>query len=382
MSEVEPQLVLHRKAKAHRESHEAHVVSPARALRQALARSAEKEFSLAIQVTSVQTEQLAQSAMMSAVDEQMLCIVLDGPFGQLGAVAFELPIVMAFVEKQTLGCVREAESAPRRATATDAALIAPFIDTLMRELARTLGRAEGTTLTTEGYSFGARLESKRHLQLIAEAREYHVLRAEIDVENGSKHGGLVLLLPVTIPTASNSYLQDEPDGKSALGAKAGAESSLECSLLRDGAIMEAAATLKAVLWREKLSLAAFSALKVGDCLTVPISAFEALQLEADARSEKIGPISLGQQSGMRAVQLRVSCDSPFEAQTLEQESVVEELLRSNDSTLADASPDDAMPPGSVIPDLSDLPGFEDFDPTAEPEDSEELLTNTGKAAML
>lgn len=198
MGETNANDVLRRKAKAGREEHQARVMSPVRAMRLALSRSAETLFELALSVTGVQNEQLGQDALLRSFDDDMLFIVLDGPNGALGAAALETSLVSGFVEKQTIGRVSAANGDKRIATATDAALVAPYVTRVLGEMSEHLGTEDGKL--TDGFRFGARVETKRHLGLMIEAPDYQVLRAQLELEGGMRRGEIVICLPIEKPS--------------------------------------------------------------------------------------------------------------------------------------------------------------------------------------
>ncbi|RFP85642.1 FliM/FliN family flagellar motor switch protein [Rhodobacteraceae bacterium 63075] len=366
MSESEDIDVLRRKARAGRAGHEARVMSPARALRSALARAAEAQFELALAVSGVQSEQLMQEAMLRCVDDEMLFVVLDGPQGAVGAVALDTNVVAGFIECQTIGTVSARKGPERAPTATDAALVAPFIDMMLTEMTEGLG-AEGAALTG-GFSYGARIESKRHLQLIADAGEYRVMRAQLELAGGAKRGELVLVLPVAEARpgpADSSRKRGADAGPEAQAA--GAEPAAK-RLLGEGALMDAGAVLRAVISRQRMSLSEFSALATGDVLTLPGRAFDAVEIDAGAGSERLGPCKLGQFEGLRAVQLRFGGRRPdgregFEGLMPETDEWGAPPVLHGGAALGGEAGQDGLP------DLSDLPGFEDFDPDAEPDAS-------------
>lgn len=378
MSETEDTDVLRRKARAGRAGHEARVMSPARALRSALARAAETQFELALAVSGVQSEQLIQEAMLRCVDEEMLFVVLDGPQGAVGAVALDQNVVAGFIECQTIGRVSEQAGLQRAPTATDAALVAPFIDMMLREMTEGLGVAQGAL--TEGFSYGARIESKRHLQLIADAGDYHVMRAQLELAGGAKRGELVLVLPVSGARPGpagrrrrgndNARTQSEtqagvPDGETDPQAK---------QMLGAGALMDAQAVMRAVIARQRMSLSEFSALKAGEVLTLPLRSFDGVELDAGAGSERLGPCKLGQFDGLRAVQLRFGGRSSDGRESFE--GIGADMERWADAPVAAAAPGDGVTQEG-LPDLSDLPGFEDFDPDAEPASSRDDSGGSG-----
>lgn len=353
MGETNANDVLRRKAKAGREEHQARVMSPVRAMRLALSRSAETLFELALSVTGVQNEQLGQDALLRSFDDDMLFIVLDGPDGALGAAALETSLVSGFVEKQTIGRVSAANGDKRIATATDAALVAPYVTRVLGEMSEHLGTEDGKL--TDGFRFGARVETKRHLGLMIEAPDYQVLRAQLELEGGMRRGEIVICLPIEKPS------QQGADTKGRGPSSEGGEASR--ALLKDGALMDARATLRAVIHRRQIMLGELSELKAGTRLLFAASALGRIELDAGPSASRLGPCKLGKQDGMRALKVQFGAKAEekgvFEAigKAAAEEPVPETASYSFDTSLT------VQPHFTVddMPDLSDLPSFEAAD---------------------
>lgn len=370
--------VLRRKAKAGREEHQARVMSPARAMRLALSRSAETLFELALSVSAVHYEQLGQEAVLRSVDDEMLFVVLDGPDGAVGMVALDVPLVGGLVEKQTIGRVSTRASPERAATATDAALVAPYVSHVLEDMSEHLGPVDGKL--SAGFRFGARLESKRHLGLILDAPDHHVLRAQIELEGGVRRGELVLCLPVAQPLplapAKGAKKTGEPPGPGMGEPK---------SQLRDGALMDARASFRAVLHRRQINLGELSELKPGSRLFFAASALSRVELDAGSASERLGPCKLGKQDGMRALKVQFGAlrprDDSFEpmAQMDPEGDLAAHIAYDlGGSGLGGGD----MTPMTVddLPDLSDLPGMESFE-TAAPMSGEPMPAGAESPAL-
>lgn len=357
MGETSANDVLRRKARAGRDERKARLMSPARAMRVSLSRSAEALFELAVSISDVQEEQLGQEALMRSVEAEMLFVLLDGPQGALGIVGIDLPLVNGFVEKQTIGRLSERIGTSRAATATDAALIAPYITQVLEGMSEELGELDGAL--TAGFGFGARIESKRHLGLLLEAPDYTVLRAQMELESGVKRGEFVLCLPVKRPESAKAAQQTTgPDAtQEPVGRK-----------LRDGALMEARAVVRAVIHRRQMTLGELSNLKVGEQLRFGAGALARVELDMGAGASSLGPCKLGKQDGMRALKLqfgaRASAKGVFEAMGEADIWLAEDALDTGDAR-ASAGADRQPITVDDLPDLSDLPGFETDGEAAE-----------------
>ncbi len=356
--------VLRRKARAGREEHQARNMSPARAMRLAMSRAADELFDLAISVSGVQCEQLGQDSMLRTVDDEMLLVVLDGPNGAVGAVAVDLSVLAGLIEQQTMGQVLKGEPEARAPTSTDAALVAPLIDMLLEGIAESLGPKDGA-LTAE-FQFGARLESKRHLGLLVEAADFHVLRAQLELGGGAKRGEFVLVCPVQLPELAKlpAVQASESSASDAAGLAGGGANPT----FADSALMEAEACLQAVIHQQKMTLGALGRMKPGDLLVLPEDALEKLHLSAGLQ-RKLGPCKLGQHGGLRAIQLcfAVHGATRGEAATSSQhsEDAYPDPLETSQHVQSVSGPpmqapleaNAELPAIPETPDLSDLPGF-------------------------
>jgi len=275
--------VLRRKASAAKEVWQARAMSPAKALRLSLARSAEDLWDLALAASGIGLSEEPLDAVIDALPDDGLITLLDGPDGAIGAAYFQFPVVSGLVEVQTVGKVSKLAPDPRRVTRTDAAMVAPLIDATMERFEALLADS-GDADWAHGFRFGSMMESARLLSLALRATDFHVFRVTLDLA-AEREGEAMLIFPVVEhPVASIS-------GSDTLQSQA-----LEASL------MQAPADLRAVLHRLSLPLSAISALKPGDTLPIPAEAIAQTELEVGAQTTLV-KTRLGQMNGMRAVRL-------------------------------------------------------------------------------
>lgn len=278
--------VLRRKAVAAREVYQARAMSPAKALRLALSKSADELLDLSLVVRSAEYEFVTVEQMLEGLSDDQLLILLDGLENSAGVVALDLNATAALVEQSTMGRVSPLEPDPRATTATDAALVAPIINDVLLRLAILL-EGERDMHWVPGYSFGVRIENLRLLGLALDAPDFHVFRLNLDL-GGVKQGNMVLALQ-----DRGKLGEFEVD----MGDSAGAKASLS------DAVMGVQATIDAVLYRFSMPLADVSDLKVGDLVPVPREALAQTRLETAGRSSCLGRVRLGQANGFRAVRL-------------------------------------------------------------------------------
>ncbi|WP_353472767.1 FliM/FliN family flagellar motor C-terminal domain-containing protein [Salipiger sp. H15] len=276
--------VLSRKADAARRAFEARAMSPAKALRRALARSADVLWDLALVAHSVEEEHLDQDGVVAQLPPDALLILLDGPDGVVGFVTLERELVAGLIEVQTMLQVTQMPADPRPLTATDAAMTAPLLDATLERFPRFL-EDHPLRPQVEGFRFGAMLEDARAAALLLDAPGYRVFRAALDLALGRRRGELRLFLPER-PGARRA---DGADG----AGKAGAHAQ-KMALLP--------AEMRAVLGALRLPLSKVQALRPGDLLPLTPEMLDRVTLHAGPGTPVAGG-RLGQVNGMRAVRL-------------------------------------------------------------------------------
>ncbi|MDU8929102.1 FliM/FliN family flagellar motor switch protein [Alisedimentitalea sp. MJ-SS2] len=293
MGEADRRHVLQRKARTGREEHQARVMTPARALRLALARVADELLDLALSVSSIHVAEAGQDGTIASFREDRMIMVLDGPDGAVGAITVEMTILAGLIEMQTMGQVLPGAPEPRPPTQTDAALAAPLIDGMLTGFAENLG-GEEQAVWSRGYRYGAMVEGPRMLGLLLEAPDFHVFRMQIDLCDGAKSGEIMLALPVAAP----------PIGECPVEAGAGEVDGLACRrTLGQGALMAAQAQMTAELHRLRMPLAEVSELKPGAVLNIPRTALIETRLVAGNGRGAV-TCRLGQINGFRAVRMQ------------------------------------------------------------------------------
>jgi flagellar motor switch protein FliM len=242
-----------------------------------------------VQGVGLMTGALAE--VLELAEPGMFLALLEGQGDRMGLLMASPAVLAGMVEAQTTGRVDQAEVAPRIPTRTDAALLAPMIDTFLRLLeARCVDLPQSALVS--GYGYGSFIDNPRPLGLMLEEGQFHILRLHVALGYGAKEGDWFLILPEPEGT-SLSPVQDE----------------LQLSELESDwqerlqvAIGESGVVLDSVLCRVQLTLTDALRLRVGDVLRLPETALETLTLESIARTA-LGIGRLGQARGQRAVRL-------------------------------------------------------------------------------
>ncbi len=287
MAQTGPNSVIHRKTRSGRQDFDARAMTPSKALRLALARSADTLLDLALSVTTVEQTRITAATVARTLGEDGLLVLLDGERGARGAIKLDAPLIAALIEVQIIGEVRAGAPRPRRYTRTDAAMAAPFLDAVLRGFDDEL---RGGTEAHSPYAlrFGDLVEDARVLALALEGAEYECFRVTLDLASGARTGAISVLLP----------RRAEPPATGAPPAQAAG--AMEGALGRNA--LDAAATLDAVLARITMPLREICALEPG--MTIPLSPEALTQTELHAPGRHVvAAVRLGQMNGQRAVRL-------------------------------------------------------------------------------
>ncbi|MDJ0823548.1 MAG: FliM/FliN family flagellar motor switch protein [Paracoccaceae bacterium] len=284
MNKAVRQDVLGQKAQAARRAYEARAMSPAKALRRAMSRTADVQWGLALVNQAEMQERLDQDAVTDALSAGDLLILLEGPGGALGLVTIDREVMTGVIEVQTILQVTQMPADDRPLTATDAAMMAPLIDGTLERFVANLGE-DPLRPQLEGYSFGAMVEDARAASLLLEASSYRLFRVEADLALGRRKG----VIQFIFPDRDLDRWSDAGEGQGAAGP-------------HEARMKLLPARLDTVLGRINLPLNEARGLKPGDILPLPAGVMDGLELIA-AEGKVIARGRLGQINGMRAVRL-------------------------------------------------------------------------------
>lgn len=285
MSEDIADSVIHRKAQVARDGFDAREMSPSKALRLSLAKSAARLMGLAITVRTVEQTVLPLSKIESSMGDDGLLILLDGPERARGVVRLDLQAVAALIEMQLKGRVKQAEAAPRPFTPTDAAIAQPLINAVLEGFDQSMSEA-GIADGASGFRFGDRVADAKTLALALSEPEFDHFRLNLDLAGGAKSG----VLDVVLPKA-----QHEPEGK--LGEDGG-----ELALKLEENALNAPVILDATLGRVRVPLQDICNWKAGTVVPLSPDVLSEARL-LGAEQHVVATVKLGQLHGFRAVRL-------------------------------------------------------------------------------
>lgn len=218
--------------------------------------------------------------------------LLNAREGPPGLVVFDPSAFSSVMEAMTIGLLSNRPPAMRRATQTDAALMAELVDAVMSEVDANPDPADPFA---PGFRQGRLIDDLRLLDVKLEDVPFAltVLDVELLAEGTVRRGVVSIALPEPVPEVAafpdfamsfDEGPVHDPQWESALAAS----------------VMPAPARMDAVLGRVRMPLAEVMALGVGSQVTLPLSQLEEVQLEGLDRSV-LALGRLGQYRGMRAL---------------------------------------------------------------------------------
>lgn len=339
MADGATQGVLGLKARVAQRAFEARGMSAGKALRRALARSADVLWDLALVAQSVEIDVLDQDGVVDALAAGDLLVVLDGPDNVLGLAAIDREVLTALVEVQTIQQVTQVPVDDRTLTATDAAMAAPFMDDVLKRFAANLDD-NPLRAGLEGFRFGAMLEDKRAAANLLNAPAYQSFRTSVDLALGRRKGRIGFFLPQQASSPSQPT-RSEPGRY---------EQTMKFLPV----------AIEATLARIALPLGTIEGLKPGDLLPLTPSVIDNVELRA-GRSSVVAKGRIGQMNGMRAVRLNwphiPATKTPLDASDVETPPAGSSPGSGATQTTALAAPEK---PGLIVeadalPELPELP---------------------------
>jgi flagellar motor switch protein FliM len=348
--------------------HQSRTVSVLRALRLSMSKVGQDLFELPLAVLGATQDVVGNDACEKVFDEDQLMVLLDGPAGARGAAMVDAAFVGGLIQQQTMGTVQpfNADGPPRIMTTTDASLIEPFINTLL-ERAAPLPQIEEERQLMAGFTFGAKAQNLRLLMLALEDDAYHILRLTLDLAQGARQGELLLCLPVPKPPPK---IADPDTGEEEEVVDEGSKTLCEN-------VLSLKANLIVSLTQLQLPIRVAGALQVGQVLELGRVSFADAQVRT-LEGRIVGHGVLGQRDGMRALRvkhrvksretpLRRSSDAGALRAEAAQDAQFDDFYSVQDLPVVagqaggdPAKPDTGMDFATApMPDLSDLPGFED-----------------------
>jgi len=278
---------MRRKAGAGRPPPEIGQITPAKALRTAVAQAAEDVAALVAMPGAIEEARITLEAIGDSLPEHPLLALIEGPGGGFGLVVLDSQAVAALIEVQTTGRVVPRPSEPRAPTRTDAIMCTDFIDRSLELFEQRVGEA-GLALAPAltGYRYAMALAEPRAVTMTLEDVAYRRFALTVDFGRGAKSGALQIILPHDAPGHGPRAAGDADAFTQALQTQ----------------VMRARAVLTATLARRRMTLAEIADLAVGSEIALPAKALTEVALE-DLKGRTVARGRLGQASGHRALRL-------------------------------------------------------------------------------
>ncbi len=258
------------------------------AIDRAAARAAEKQFALPVRLMSQSAGRQGGAEVVERLPEHALILLTEGAGGAMGVAILSHDLLSALTEVMTLSRLADRTPPPRRATRTDAMLVAGFLEDVLQGLD---GGAESEAPWAMGFRFASHLADPRPLGLMLDEPAYQMVTSRFALgADGRREGELTLVFP------------DRAAAATAGPAPATDDAAPDWEQHWAEALAPAPLHLHAVLTRISLPLQTLLTLDPGMFLTLPADAPGRVQIEgADGRL--IAFAALGQGAGHRAIQL-------------------------------------------------------------------------------
>ena len=290
MPEPSPDTILHRMIGARPDPFLLDEMSPAKALRLAVARAAEEGAHMVAALTGFDEERIGKELLLESWDECALVFTLAGPSGPRGIAIADTGVLSSVIEQLLTGRITRREAEARAPTPTDAAVVRDLLNRVLNRFDTEMAVAEQPPPVT-GFRLGAVIFDARAASMMLEEIDYRSYRATIDFAEGARTGALVLVFPWSAA------------GAAPVPASAGAAWRRNWKKVLSKAEVE----LEAVLYRLTMPLAKLNTLEAGMVLPLPVEAIDKVSLEG-GNGHRVASARLGQVNGMRALRLHLHDD--------------------------------------------------------------------------
>ena len=280
MNDTSPPSVLKRKVEAGAPFSGRMVMTPKKALQQALAKTAQDLMQLRVEPISLRETRLSLAEIPEHLDERALLAILSGPGEALGLAALSPATLATLIEMQTTGRIAAGTVAARRPTRTDAAMSTGFINQVLGEV-EVLLAADPAIAWAGGFQYSSYLDDPRPLALLLEDVAYRTFQITLRFgEAGAREGRFFLALPA--------------EGRGPGGAASGANAAeggggallrvqAEWGARIEQAVLAARTPIEVVLERLSLSLGEVMALQPGSLVRLPPKALDHVRIEGSGR---------------------------------------------------------------------------------------------------
>jgi flagellar motor switch protein FliM len=258
----------------------------ARAWYATLPRAADDHLGIELSILSVQEGVAHGETLVSDLATDCLLLLMRDGQGRRGLCALDPAFLAAIIEAQMTGRIGTAPLAPRRPTATDAAIASGLVDAICAAFDAAVAECAPPPPWRGARVAGFLPDARAALMTLPEG-PLHRAGIVADLGAGARRGLLTLVMP---------------PAQGPVAARAGRAARRTLGQELRPVVAEGRVTLEAVLHRLRMPLARIGALAPGDLIPVPATALNAISIEgADGR--RVSGARLGQLDGRKAVRI-------------------------------------------------------------------------------
>jgi flagellar motor switch protein FliM len=276
-----------------------------RAWRLALARAARDQLKMTVGFSDVSCAQASLTEVLESPMQRALILMLQGRGEGMGLMILSGQMLAAMVEMLTLthlSAHTPDEADLRKPTRTDAAMAVEFIDAALAGFEQIVAEGGGGAGGdwAAGYRYAAFIDDPRPLHLMLEDGDYHLLAADLILEDGSRSGKIYLALPM--PPAAFDLTDFGPidfagDPPPMIEAQ---EDTFQHDLAAQ--VQDLGVQIDAALAQISLPIERVMRLAVGEVLALPLANLDQISLRG-MDGFRVAGARLGQNRGMRALRL-------------------------------------------------------------------------------
>ena len=274
-----------------------------RAWRLALARAARDQLKMTVGFSDVTLAQVSLTEVLETPMQRALILMLQGKGEGMGLMVLSGQMLAAMVEILTLTHLSPHvpdEGHLRKPTRTDAAMAVEFIDAALSGFEAIAAESGGADWAT-GYRYAAFIDDPRPLHLMLEDGEYHLLSADLVLEDGSRTGKISLALPVIAAAAAlPDFALMDFAADATVQAAPPEDDHFQADLAQ--VVQDLPATIDGALAQIALPIERILRLAVGEVIPLPLANLDQISV-IGMDGLRVAGARLGQNRGMRALRL-------------------------------------------------------------------------------
>lgn len=287
MPDPDTQPVLRRKIGAPASPFDQDGISPAKALRIAIARAGEAAAELEVAIAGFSETKVNLEEIAKILEEPHMIFKIISPVAGIGLALWDTQSVSAFLEQLITGRVVPSAAEKREPTPTDAAILSSVFNSIMSGFDAELGQIAGLP-PVQGYRYAGTFDDGRAVSMALDDVAYRQYQVSLDLGNSAKKGMLHLIFP----------WEKASTGSANSGGK-------QWSNRWHDAVQDAEAPVLAILHRLAKPLSEIAQFEIGTTIAIPTEAIGMVSLEGqDHRAVAAG--RLGQSNGHRAVRISLA----------------------------------------------------------------------------